>query len=532
MVENKTLPEAAALTLWGATFLLLAIVPDQKILRYKLIAVEAGVASLAALVLARWVFNINALWHRTFLDIPVGLYTAGGFLFYLLSPERGASSLELTRTLFCALTFFAATQTIPLMKNRKTEQLLLFWVATAGLVGLYASLQWRGGVGLLVVPQSERPFVTFGNPIFLAAYLAAAVAAGVGVLSRGASPRSRILCLTGVALAAGGLLATQTRASYAGLGGTFAIAAVFSLKGQRRWIAVFIVAAGLAAVLSGFEARQWTHGLIWRDTLALWKDQPLFGCGLGRFHIEFPAYASDTLKALWPQRKVIINFAHNEYLQILAETGIVGFGLFLLIPVSGVLWLLHAKRDSPSGTLPGFSGSFALAAGVLLLQNFFSPDIRFGLSSFLLFFCLGAAVANSDNAGKPLPEFPGRWGLAFIGALSLMAWSRNALEPLLAQRHLSKEPSFHIPATNNSLDTLAFYEEKLAADPTNVDLAENIAYLYAKQKRWREAASRFELVARLDPTRPGPLNNLGNIYYSIGNKQKAIEYWKQSLGVK
>ena len=82
---------ALLLSLWILTFAALAFVPDQKILRYKLLAVEAGVWLLLACAAASWLSSRRASWTRTPLDIPVLLYGASGALFYLLSPERGVS---------------------------------------------------------------------------------------------------------------------------------------------------------------------------------------------------------------------------------------------------------------------------------------------------------------------------------------------------------------------------------------------------------------------------------------------------------
>ena len=58
---------------------------------------------------------------------------------------------------------------------------------------------------------------------------------------------------------------------------------------------------------------------------------PLLGTGFGTFYIEFPAYASTELRAAFPEKERIINDAHNEYLQTLAETGLAGLAIFLSI---------------------------------------------------------------------------------------------------------------------------------------------------------------------------------------------------------
>jgi O-antigen ligase len=68
-----------------------------------------------------------------------------------------------------------------------------------------------------------------------------------------------------------------------------------------------------------------------RDRIALWRDasqvvnhHALFGQGLATFQWTFPAYES--VNSDTPAR-----YAHNDYLQILAETGYVGLALMLML---------------------------------------------------------------------------------------------------------------------------------------------------------------------------------------------------------
>src|SRR5262249_28771802 len=155
------------------------------------------------------------------------------------------------------------------------------------------------------------------------------------------------------------------------------------------------------------------------------------------FHLEFPAFASDRLKALWPPGQMIVNFAHNEYLQVLAETGIAGFGLMAAVPIAFLRWLKERERvEGPE-----------LAAAALWAQNLLSPDLRFGLSSFMLFFCLGAALGKDALAhGAPPRPAPGPRRLwAALGAALIVFWACLAASPLLAERRLEREPDFHSP---------------------------------------------------------------------------------------
>ncbi|MFH1665505.1 MAG: O-antigen ligase family protein [Candidatus Omnitrophota bacterium] len=57
---------------------------------------------------------------------------------------------------------------------------------------------------------------------------------------------------------------------------------------------------------------------MWKDTMALIKDFPLTGTGLGAYSCVFPAYR--TFSASWG----FLRYAHNDYLQFIAEIGICG----------------------------------------------------------------------------------------------------------------------------------------------------------------------------------------------------------------
>ena len=57
---------------------------------------------------------------------------------------------------------------------------------------------------------------------------------------------------------------------------------------------------------------------IWKDTTHLIRDYPLFGCGAG-------SYASCFLKYKKVAPMQTVDYAHNDYLQVVAEFGIIGF---------------------------------------------------------------------------------------------------------------------------------------------------------------------------------------------------------------
>lgn len=99
------------------------------------------------------------------------------------------------------------------------------------------------------------------------------------------------------------------------------------------------------------------RGEIWRDSLNLIKTNPLVGVGFGGYWIAFTEFHRGT-------GKLTVEQAHNDYLELLASGGAVGFALFawfvVAIIVRGVRELRHTTdafgRASRVGAFVGLSG--------------------------------------------------------------------------------------------------------------------------------------------------------------------------------
>jgi len=80
---------------------------------------------------------------------------------------------------------------------------------------------------------------------------------------------------------------------------------------------------------------------LWKAAVRMFMHAPVFGVGLGTF--------MESYQRFWLKSTVEIAYAHNCYLQVLAETGIVGlstFLLFLAIWFKDTLKLLFKKTGS------------------------------------------------------------------------------------------------------------------------------------------------------------------------------------------
>ena len=98
--------------------------------------------------------------------------------------------------------------------------------------------------------------------------------------------------------------------------------------------------------------------IFWEAALRLAKRHPVFGAGLGRFGDEYDSYAHE-LELPW-QPAGTQHHAHNSWLHVAAELGLVGVGLLLALWVVSCAWLWGAVRAQEAGSFGA-----ALSVGVL-----------------------------------------------------------------------------------------------------------------------------------------------------------------------
>lgn len=122
------------------------------------------------------------------------------------------------------------------------------------------------------------------------------------------------------------------------------------------------------------------------DTLHMFRHHPLVGTGLGTFQEAFPPYESRYIEN-------IVNHAHNDYAELLAETGLVGglLGLFFLVVFFREARLRLSQTKS-SQDLALHLGAFAACCGLLVHSL---SDFNLHIPSNALLFLLQCVLATS-----------------------------------------------------------------------------------------------------------------------------------------
>jgi O-antigen ligase len=167
--------------------------------------------------------------------------------------------------------------------------------------------------------------------------------------------------LTALAAMALGSLATER--SWSGRAARVAFTA-FLIVGVGAWISseVFFGTIERLAIELGRPDDSWRVRL-WQDALPLWSSAPLFGTGLGTFGVVFPGFR--TIEA-----PVRFTHAESDWVQLLTDTGFIGFTLGLAVVVSIGFALGRRYREADSRT----ASIFALA-GLVGLVDWVEPDL-------------------------------------------------------------------------------------------------------------------------------------------------------------
>ena len=139
----------------------------------------------------------------------------------------------------------------------------------------------------------------------------------------------------------------------------------------------------LATIIARFDFSQELRPQLWRDGLYVAQKYFPFGVGMGDF---VPALIADErLEVIWPS---LPNRAHNDFLELACEAGILGFGVLSAISIilSKAIWRTLRGRPGHSKTLAIFAGA---ALAVFALHSLVDYPFR-----SMALACLGAVCAG------------------------------------------------------------------------------------------------------------------------------------------
>jgi O-antigen ligase len=464
---------------------------------------------------------------------------------------------------------------------------LLAWGIHLGAVvaSLWAALQFLFDFSFF--PQGPHPASTFVNRNFFAEFAVATLPFGAMLLARSEKRVTAALLAASCGLVVVAILMTGTRAALMALWlqllFVFPVAAYLLRRSlpfgvwptATRLIAgaVFLAVVGgigmmptgdgkIAAEQRGstaierglkrtgsVSARDESLGLrmrMWGDTLNMISHRPFSGVGAGAWENEIPLY-----QAQGSQLETDY-YVHNEFLQLIAEYGLVGWAFLLALAA----YLLDAARRTLR--MPREHGTCDVAWRVTLLSSLLALMVvsnvgfawRMAATGALFAVCLGALAASDARLASRPAFFDIHFGWTGSRSLAAMALTGGAFalavfithQAATAERDLVRAARLALTIVGSSDPASPRWDaakaEMLQLTRNGVAITRHyrkitpiIADEAARWGDWANAVWIWESVLSSRPHVVAVLANTARAYMVLGQPLRALQYMQRAKDI-
>ncbi|MCD6574833.1 O-antigen ligase family protein [Candidatus Aerophobetes bacterium] len=327
-----------------------------------------------------------------------------------------------------------------------TQRNRVFWalVAVCLISSIYAVCQFYNLEFKFWAREGGRGniFSTFGNPNRYSGFVGGVLPAMIGYFFVVRGIRKYILAFI-IPLVYTGMMMTFTRGALLGLFVSLLVMLFISvrffglnffknyLKSIIYLLCVFVVITAIfstenpinytritlteraASAARGQETSVRQRFMIWQISLLMAKDHPIIGQGIGTYKYHYLWYQGKYFEN--PKNKDKVNLAvwareaHNEYVQILAETGIVGLFCWLWLLFTffrGRYRTFKEERGKDSLFFPRLG--LTMGALVILVHATVSFPLHIIPNGILLFLLMGLAALSPKPGSTTLEKNSGR----------------------------------------------------------------------------------------------------------------------------
>lgn len=524
------------------------------LIKWVLVGIVA--AGSAGLWLASSLAEGRLSTRRNRINLPLALFIGWSVISLWTGPPRYYVLKRLSEISCLALLY--VTLLSALGDERRKVTLIaasLLGLSTISILGIvhYAGclpLESPWGTGL-----GRRTYATMLNPNFLADFIISLFPMALSCFIFASRRRAASLLLIAVMIVStacllftvswGGLLGwlvsvilcvsfVRTRCRpHAMVGRAAAIIALLLGIGAAF---LYVNRSTIASDYSGMKYRM----LYWRASLDMIRERPLIGFGVNSFPPYIPKYltaiiAHDFKDGFPSDGKTVAVydglFAHNEYLAVWLELGVIGFGLFI--------WLLYRFFSQALNNLARNGGETEAAIMVgamggvaaMLAQSIFSYPFRVPAStvSLALLLAFAGSGAGTRAARVEFLKIPRllRWltALLLLGGCAVLI--HRLVLPLTGER-LYVEARYASYAGNWAMvrDRCRAALEYSVTEPEIFDL---LGEAEERLGSHREAIQAYASGLELKPYDVHTDMKLGMLYERLGVEDKAVSYLVAAL---
>ncbi len=279
--------------------------------------------------------------------------------------------------------------------------------------------------------------------------------------------------------------------------------------------------------------------VMWKATARMISARPLSGVGAGAWESEIPLYQEQGSQLETDY------YVHNEFLQLLAEYGLVGW--IFLVALFGYLvaaaWRTVVDK-TPEGRAEAPFRALVLCSllALFVVSNIGFPW-RMAATGALFAACLAALAASDARLGlrQPWAAMPLPWNPSAARTAAVASVACLALAAYITQQAAQSEQKI-IRATKLALaitasgdvnnprwnrtksELLRLVREGVAINPHYRKITPMVADELARWGDWRNAIWIWESVLSSRPHIVVLMSNIARGYAATGNPQQALEY--------
>ncbi len=391
----------------GGLFVLLTLAPLLPNLLQG-VHVQSYVATLLSLCVLFFVAIAARPSERTRLtltDSGLGILLFVASALFSLAPAHRLAAAAFAFLPLCVLVASHLTSTLGSVDATRTRFVVLGAIVSCGIVALFGIVGYREFVIALRAGATDEAARAnwLSTPFYPHSYIAAQVVAplvpfGIAVLLSRPSRLEKTVVPCALALVLAFIALVLSRAILLAVGVASAVVVLTRVRGSLRRMAgaltLRVVARRLLAALailalvvvpfrkdlvSGAAARftslldpsaldfNFSRLQVWSDALRLAADNLPFGVGIGQFATRFAEY---------DESRRFIPHAHDQYVQVLAETGILGIVGFSIVMFGSLALARRALHKLDHGSLqddPLLRGAFGALIAIAIIDIFETP---------------------------------------------------------------------------------------------------------------------------------------------------------------
>jgi len=370
------------------------------------------------------------------------------------------------------------------------------------------------------------PYSTFGNKNIFSAFIVLTLPVITALLF---NKKNSVLWCWAVIIHLLALAATDSRgALLGGLMGFFLF--LLLVISRRKIIMGLCLGVSFLLIIVSFQGSLLDvfisdiRFFIWQGTWEMIKSSPFLGVGGGLFFLRFSLFCPSD----YYFQDVAVDatrHAHNEFLQIWAETGIVGLILFLSVVVFFLYQIMYRVKREENREIALLIKGIISGLVALLVHNLLSMNFRMPTSFIWFYLILGLVYGCYTKKEVIIPHKRAYW---FIFLYFLLFYFLT-FKPLLAQYYFRKGVTMR--SEQKLKEAVSCYQKALKWDPSSVRVQYRLAFTLAALKDYEGAYQLYDQIIRIAPGYASIFHNIGIVSMRQRKFQEAVDYFKRGLAL-